>query len=324
MCQYVRFARPMTAESIRLIQALKEKREAEGLSIRALSTEIGVSFSALARLERGEGEPDNNSTIRILNWLGAEAEEYGLSYEQTALVHFRAAKNVNSKTIHCLLKSADAIKKRHSTASGEPAPARDEPDQYAAPPLSLSKSEMETMAEKLRAELNVGENDRLDSLSVRVIGVELLVPADVAGLSKECRSHLCGQGSDEWSAMSVPLNSNNTKWAVLRNDGHNIERQRVTYLEECWHIMLGHKLTRIAKVADAYGRTYDANEEHDAYYLASASLLPRKAIESAVEAKFSATKIAKQFGVSPELVEYRIKRLGLWRLYKGISVKLAN
>ncbi|SLN10896.1 hypothetical protein TRL7639_00042 [Falsiruegeria litorea R37] len=32
--------------------------------------------------------------------------------------------------------------------------------------------------------------------------------------------------------------------------------------------------------------------------------------------------IANQFGTSPELAEYRIKRLGLWRAYQNRSIDL--
>jgi len=314
----------MSSKSAKLVAALKKKRAAEGLSIRALSSKIGVSFSALARIERGEGEPDNNSTIRILNWLGDEAQEHGLSYQHTALVHFRAAKNISSKTVHCLLTAADAIKKTHSSATQPDLETSGEPDQHATPPVSHSKSEMEAMANQLRDDLNVGTVSPLDALSIRVLGVEVLVPADIEGLSRECRSYLTGPGRYEWSAMSVPLNTHNTRWVVLRNDRHQIERQRVTYLEECWHILLGHKLTRIAKIADSYGRTYDSNEEHDAFYLAAATLLPESAIAKAVQSKLSVDALAQHYGASPELVEYRIKRLGLWRSYKGISVKLSD
>ncbi|OZA00909.1 MAG: hypothetical protein B7Y02_18075, partial [Rhodobacterales bacterium 17-64-5] len=55
----------MKTDKAALVAALKKKRETEGLSIRALAERIGVSFSSLARIERGEGEPDNNSSIRI-------------------------------------------------------------------------------------------------------------------------------------------------------------------------------------------------------------------------------------------------------------------
>ena len=54
--------------------------------------------------------------------------------------------------------------------------------------------------------------------------------------------------------MSVPLNHSEDTWAVLLNDCHTIERQRVTLMEEYWHILLGHKLTKIARVADGYGQ----------------------------------------------------------------------
>uniref|UniRef100_UPI0026132F92 helix-turn-helix domain-containing protein n=1 Tax=Asticcacaulis sp. TaxID=1872648 RepID=UPI0026132F92 len=54
----------------KLIKAVIEKRNRLSLSIRALSAQVGISFSTLARLERGAGLPDNNSKIRLLEWLG--------------------------------------------------------------------------------------------------------------------------------------------------------------------------------------------------------------------------------------------------------------
>lgn len=104
--------------------------------------------------------------------------------------------------------------------------------------------------------------------------------------------------------MSVPLNADNDSWAVLLNDTHTVERQRVTLLEQFWHVVPGHKLTKIARIAEAYGRTYDKEEEHDAYYLASATLLPKSAVIDAVSKKRSSGQIAQMFGTSSELVDY--------------------
>ncbi len=313
----------MSTKTKKLIAALKKKREAEGLSIRALSAVIGVSFSSLARIERGDGEPDNNSCIRILEWLGEDGHDSGLSFENVALVHFRANKNVSSKTIDCLLKVASILKTEYE-CENEPR-AKHTADSSSLPQsasLILSKPEMETMAQKFRKDLNVSEADALDSLKIEINGVQVYTPDEIEHLDERCISYLKNKGSDEWSAMSVPLDEENDKWAVFRNANHTIERQRVTYLEECWHILLGHKLTKIAKIADAYGRTYDSNEEHDAFYLASASLLPEKAIKKLVNERKSAEDIANQYGTSPELVEYRIKRLGLWRQYTGKEIKM--
>ena len=124
--------------------------------------------------------------------------------------------------------------------------------------------------------------------------------------------------------MSVPLDPENENWAILLNDSHTVERQRVTLLEEFWHILLGHKLTKIARVAEAYGRTYDKTEEHDAYYLASATLLPKAALIDAVSNSRSSEQIARVFGTSSELVDYRIKRLGLWREHVGKQIRLSS
>ena len=98
MCQGVRFAQVyMTKSDTKLIAAVKAKREREGLSIRALATKIGMSFSSLARIERGDGSPDNNSKIRLLEWLGSDAGAAGVGFEDVAFVHFRAAKNLPSR-----------------------------------------------------------------------------------------------------------------------------------------------------------------------------------------------------------------------------------
>jgi len=309
----------MKSFEARLVDAVREKREAEGLSIRGLSAVVGISFSTLARIERGDGVPDNNSKIRLLEWLGQDADDAGLGFDNVALVHFRAGKNVRSQTVQALLTAAECIKRsrpREDVADAEPSTAADHE------PVIVSKEELERTAEQFRKELGLSDNQPLDSLRLNVDGVELIRLQETDCIDSATVRRLSTVSCDEWSAMSVPLDERQNEWAVLLNDCHTPERQRVTFLEEIWHILLGHKLVKIAKVAEAYGRTYDSSEEHDAYYLASATLLPRKAIVRAVEKRESSEGIARQFGTSPELVEYRIKRLGLWRDYVGKRVAL--
>lgn len=314
----------MNNETKKLVTALKKKRESEGYSIRGLATQIGVSFSSLARIERGEGEPDNNSRIRILEWLGEDAANAGLSFENVALAHFRAAKNIDSKTVDCLVKAANVLKTKYGVRK-----SLNSPESAAASsvhenlPVTLSKSEMEQMAQDLRTDLNLNDNAPLNALAVKIDGVSVFTP-DQIELDSGCLAYLEGTGADSWSAMSVPLDEDNSSWAILRNTKHLIQRQRVTYLEECWHILLDHKLTKIAKIGNAYGRTYESNEEHDAFFLAAASLLPASAVKNFVKTKEQIDAFAEHFGVSLELVEYRIKRLGLWREYKGRAVQLAD
>lgn len=305
-----------------LIKAVIQKRHRSGLSIRALSNQVGISFSTLARLERGAGLPDNNSKIRLLEWLGDDAQALGLAFERAAFVHFRAMKNVQSGTVHALLKAADCLKAEFGN---------DDNDVDASallmaeePYPELSKDQLEGIADSLRRDLKVGAEDPLDSLQVKVEGVRLVKLTECKCLDARMIRKLGQEACHEWSAMSVPLDRAVTSWVVLLNDCHTVERQRVTLLEEYWHILMGHKLTKVAKLSEAYGRTYDQAEEHDAYYLASASLLPRHAVQDAVSKGRSAAEIAKRFGTSHELVEYRIKRLGLWREHVGKKVALAK
>lgn len=306
----------------KLVLAIKRKREAEGLSIRALSVAVGISFSSLARIERGEGLPDNNSKIRLLEWLGADAEDAGLGFDNVAFVHFRAGKNVRSLTVRTLLKAADCLRQ---TLGTEKWTAQHEmEDNTSAGNVSLSKEELEQTAEKFRADLGLSPDEPLDSLRLEVDGVRVIPVGQTDCLDVRTVSLLRGNAGGEWSAMTVPLDANNETWAVLLNDSHTAERRRVTVLEEFWHILLGHKLTKIARVAEAYGRTYDKTEEHDAYYLASATLLPRAAIIDAVSKNRSSEQIARTFGTSSELVDYRIKRLGLWREHVQKLVRLAR
>lgn len=305
----------------RLVLAVKKKREAKGLSIRALSVAVGVSFSTLARIERGEGQPDNNSKIRLLEWLGSDAEDAGLRFDDVAFVHFRAGKNVRSSTVRTLLRAADCLRQSREGRGGWNG-QDDTDDNSSAGGVSLSKEELEQAAEKFRADLGLSHDERLDSLRIEVEGVRVIPVGMTNCLDARTVSQLRGNAGGEWSAMSVPLDPGNENWAILLNDSHTVERQRVTVLEEFWHILLGHKLTKIARVAEAYGRTYDKTEEHDAYYVASATLLPKAAIIDAVSKNRSSDQIARQFGTSSELVDYRIKRLGLWREHVGKLIRL--
>lgn len=307
----------------KLVRAVAKKREAEGLSVRALSAIVGISFSTLARIERGEGQPDNNSKIRLLQWLGPDAEKAGLRFDNVAFVHFRAGKNIRSSTVRTLMRVADCLRKSMGGHDGWQ-DQHDTDDQASAESDSISKEELEQIAEKFRADLGLSHDKPLDSLRIEVDGVQVLpVGKEIDCLDARTVKRLRGDASGEWSAMSVPLDLANEKWAILLNDTHTIERQRVTVLEEFWHILLGHKLTKIARVAEGYGRTFDKAEEHDAYYLASATLLPKAAIIDAVSKNCSAKQIARMFGTSPELVDYRIKRLGLWWEHTGKQVKLS-
>ncbi len=310
----------MSNQTALLVQILRQKREANGYSLRKLSSVIGVSFSTLARIERGEGEPDNNTKVRILEWLGDDARKAGIEFKNVAFVHFRARKNINSETVHALLKLAAHLKEKYGEDCSDP--FEDSNERELGHSVALSKGEMEEMAELFRYELGLSEYEPLNPFQIRVAGVEVLSLSDVHNIDKKIKNILQPPGKQQWDAMSVPLEEEKGKWVVIWNDAQKGGRQNVSLLEEFWHILQGHKLTRINKIVDVYGRTFSEVEEHDAYYLASATLLPAKVVQKIVDGKENIAEATEKYEVTKDLIEYRIKRLGLWRKYKGIEVSL--
>jgi transcriptional regulator with XRE-family HTH domain len=53
---------------------LKTHRQQAGLSLRQLGERLGVSFSSLARIERGIGEPGTHTRLRLEQWMDPEGE----------------------------------------------------------------------------------------------------------------------------------------------------------------------------------------------------------------------------------------------------------
>lgn len=61
-----------------LIRKMKDKRLAEGLSVRKLAEKVGITFSGLAKIERGEHDPSEVVRLKIDRWVhgfGAESSE---------------------------------------------------------------------------------------------------------------------------------------------------------------------------------------------------------------------------------------------------------
>ena len=54
---------------------LYRHRQRSGLSLRRLGAELGVSFSTLARIERGEGQPDPHTRHLLEHWMRPDQQD---------------------------------------------------------------------------------------------------------------------------------------------------------------------------------------------------------------------------------------------------------
>ena len=105
--------------TVELGRAIQRKRQEQGLSLRDVADETGVSASTLSRIENGTGKPDADNIARLTSWLNvpmerimgggqADGEESAVVYfprESTPEIveaHLRADRNLSPETAKAL------------------------------------------------------------------------------------------------------------------------------------------------------------------------------------------------------------------------------
>ncbi|MEP6851033.1 MAG: ImmA/IrrE family metallo-endopeptidase [Acidobacteriota bacterium] len=166
------------------------------------------------------------------------------------------------------------------------------------------------------------DDQRLDPFKLARYAKLFVVPYEtIEGLSPETRSHLLGEGKDLWSGGAASQKLPDGRKLIVLNPTHGKNRHNATLMEEVCHVFLGHKPSRLAikntnKEGKAIARDYNAEIEEEAYSTGAAALVPFTSLKQFVVNGKTSREIARHFGVSRALVEYRIKISRLWDLYK--------
>ena len=139
-------------------------------------------------------------------------------------------------------------------------------------------------------------------------------------LTPETLAHLIGDGKDSWSGGAASHTLPDGSKLIILNPTHPKTRQRATLMEEVCHVFLGHKPSRLAienktKDGKIIARDYNHAIEEEAYSTGTAALVPYTAVKRMVGEGKTIREIARHFGVSPALVEFRIKVSRLWDFY---------
>lgn len=144
---------------------------------------------------------------------------------------------------------------------------------------------------------------------------------ELKGLSPETVEHLLGEGKNAWSggAASQPLPNG---WRlIILNPTHSAKRHKATLMEEISHVFLGHQASRLeVQNVNSAGKTIarDYNEaiEEEAYSVGASALVPYAGLRKLIAEGKTSPDIAQHFGVSRELVEFRMKVTKLWEKYR--------
>jgi hypothetical protein len=146
----------------------------------------------------------------------------------------------------------------------------------------------------------------------------LLVDASAicADLEEDVAAEILHRSKDAWSGgvYAQPLPTG--ELICILNPTHPERRRKVTLMEEISHIHLKHLPTGLRTVGSGLRvRDFNAKQEAEAYGVGSAALLPWGAFFHDVNSGMAVDLIAEKYQVSTELVAYRIKISGAYKLY---------
>jgi Zn-dependent peptidase ImmA (M78 family) len=165
------------------------------------------------------------------------------------------------------------------------------------------------------------DEERLDPFELARYAKLLVVKLeDVVGLDPEFLDELTRKSKDNWSGGAASQVLPDGSKLIILNPTHAKNRHHATLMEEVSHVFLGHQPSRLAiqkrdRQGNILARDYNAEIEEEAYATGAAALVPYRGLKLMVERRKTAIEIARHYGVSKALVEYRIKISRLWAVY---------
>ncbi len=177
------------------------------------------------------------------------------------------------------------------------------------------KTWAENTAVSIRARLGAKQSDPLVPLRLAEhLGVRVWTPSNVPGLSEVSLNYLTSPEGDEWSALAVRVGR---KDVVVLNSTHSPARQNSDLTHELAHLIRQHEPAQIM-ISEETGiglRSFNELQEAEANWLAGCLLLPRPALSYSVARKIGRESICEHFGVSEELLRYRLNVTGVGRQF---------
>lgn len=173
------------------------------------------------------------------------------------------------------------------------------------------KTWCERLALQKRAELGLHSHDALDPTKLaEKMGVVVWKPTDVPGLTPAAIKALLNDDPDGWSAVTLRLGSSDL---IILNSSHSPARQASDLMHELAHMILGHRPSRVDVTDELHLllRTHDTSQEEEAGWLSACLLLPRPALLMIRRGGESHHNAAKRYGVSGEMLTYRLRMSGV-------------
>ena len=183
------------------------------------------------------------------------------------------------------------------------------------------KSEAERIARGVRSEMglnaakSVAPEDLASLLGIEVRAGDELVP-------RERFRELERIQPDSFSACT--LRPSPERVVVVYNPLSTRARRSSDLAHELAHILLDHELSRLERLGDVTFFSCDAIQEEEAGWLSGCLLLPRALLLAEIQRGASAKEIAKKYGLSEPMAQYRLNVTGVLRQKRAIQKKSRN
>jgi len=173
------------------------------------------------------------------------------------------------------------------------------------------KSWAERTSGSLRSDLGLLPHAPLPPTKLAIfLGVRLLTPKQIPGLSQKVLDQLLRRDPSGWSAVGV-IHGDVTH--VIYNPTHSERRQASDIMHELAHIVLNHEPAKLIMSHDGSFsmRSFSQTQEDEASWLAWCLLLPREALLACKRRGIPVEQIADDYGVSETLVNFRLRLTGI-------------
>jgi Zn-dependent peptidase ImmA (M78 family) len=186
------------------------------------------------------------------------------------------------------------------------------------------KSWCEKVALQQRRELELAPTDPLDARALaKHLEVLVWLAGEVPGLEGEALRILTRDDADSWSAVTICTGA---KDLIILNPTHSAARQASDITHELSHIIIGHEPARVDVTEDGLLilNTYNKTQEDEAKWLSSCLLLPRPALLLIRARRIDLGVAANLYGVSLQMLTYRMNVLGLSKTLRRRSASGVN
>lgn len=168
------------------------------------------------------------------------------------------------------------------------------------------KSDAESIAREIRGELLLTSAAPLDVFRLADhLAIPILPMSRLAAAVPDSVRHFNDSGRSAFSAVTVFLG---TFRIVVHNDSHSTGRQASNIAHELAHALLLHPPA--PALDDDKNRNWDPQIEEEANWLAGTLLVPEEAALLIVRNQWSDLHAASVFGVSEDMVRYRVQVTG--------------